>query len=194
MDGINRAKPKDTLFSLLKAFRVLESIEDNRVPCVFISHQKEDTRFASAVANFFMSKKIDVYFDEDDNDLKFARQSNNPKEVTKSILTGIKASNYMLVIVSENTYKSLWVPFEIGFAYDKITGLKILRHKGIEKNELPAYLKTTEILNGYISLDRFITKIKAANKIYEELEKGGKIKSFSEKSSVHSLHNFLNSE
>ena len=194
MEGINRAKPKDKLFSLSKAYRVLESIEDDSVPCIFISHQKKDTGFASVVADFLMSKKIDVYFDEDDNDLKFARQSNNHKEVTKSILTGIKASNYMLVIVSENTYRSLWVPFEIGYAYDKITDLKILRHKGIEKNELPSYLKTTEILNGYNSLDRFITKIKAANKIYEELNKGERIKSFSEKSSGHPLKNVLSPE
>jgi hypothetical protein len=194
MEGINRAKPKDKLFSLSKAYRVLENINDANVPCVFISHQKKDTGFASDVADLLMSKKIDVYFDEDDTDLKFARQSNNHREVTKSILKGIKASDYMLVIVSENTYRSLWVPFEIGFAYDKITDLKILRHKGLEKNELPAYLKTTEILNGYISLERFITKIKTANKIYEEFEKGERIKPFSEKSSAHPLHNVLSPE
>jgi hypothetical protein len=194
MEGINRAKPKDKLFSLSKAYRILESIYDANVPCVFISHQKKDTGFASDVADFLLSKKIDVYFDEDDNDLKFARQSNNHREVTKSIMIGINASDYMLVIVSENTYKSLWVPFEIGFAYDKITGLKILRHKEIEKDELPAYLKTTEILNGYFSLERFIAEIKATNKIYEELEKGEKIKFFSEKTSVHPLHKVLGSE
>jgi hypothetical protein len=193
MEGINRAKPKDKLFSLSKAFRVLESIEDDSVPCIFISHQKKDTGFASAVADFLMSKKIDVYFDEDDNDLKFARQNNDHKKVTESILTGIKACNYMIVIVSDNTYRSLWVPFEIGYAFEKINDLKILKHKGLNKEELPAYLKTTEILNGFLSLDRYISRIKTANKIYETLEKGFKIKTFSEHS-THPLQNVLSQE
>jgi hypothetical protein len=193
LKGINRAKSSDKFFSLVKAFRIVESIQEKDVPCVFISHQKTDTGFASIVADFFMLNKIDVYFDENDNDLKFARQTNNHKEVTDSILKGIRASNYMLIIVSEHTYKSQWVPFEVGFGYDKLKELKILKHKELNKRLLPAYLKTTEILNGFISLDKYISKIKTANKIYETLEKAIKLKKFSELSS-HPLQNVLSNE
>src|SRR5882762_4340986 len=135
MDGINRALKNQTLN---KALRILESIPMADVPCIFISYQRQDEKYASDVTDYITSKQLDVYFDLEDNDLKGKNQTTNPREVTNAIRKGLNESEYMLVIISPTTYKSLWVPFEVGYAYDnKGDKMKILRHKGIEKKNMP---------------------------------------------------------
>ena len=191
MEGINRALKSQTLN---KSHRILESISNDDVPCVFISYQRKDEEYAEEVANYITSKQLDVYFDLEDNDLKQQNQRTNPKGVTNAIRKGLNQSQYMIVIVSPNTYKSLWVPFEVGYAFDKKgEKMKILRHKGIEKSTMPDYLKVKELLQGTISLNRFLDSIRKENFIYESLEKGGKIKSFSAFNS-NPLNKYLDNE
>jgi TIR domain len=191
MDGINRALKSQTLN---KAWRTLESISNKEVPCIFISYQRKDEEYASDVADYIISKQLDVYFDLEDNDLKQINQTTNPLAVTNSIKKGLNESDYMLVIVSPNTYLSLWVPFEVGYAYDKKGDkMKILRHKGILKSSMPAYLKVRELLNGTASLNRFLRSVRQENLLYEKLEKGGKVKTFSASAS-NTLNKYLDNE
>jgi len=192
MRGINRAiKDGD---KLEKATRILSEIQKEDVPCVFISYQRKDEEYASDVADYITSKQLDVYFDLEDIDLKQINQTENPLAVTNSIKKGLNQSDYMIVIVSPNTYRSLWVPFEVGYAYDKKGDkMKILRHKGIIKSTMPAYLKVKELLNGTTSLNRFLNTIRTKHFIYESLEKGGKIKSFSAFNS-NPLNKYLDNE
>lgn len=179
MEGINRALKNQ---NLKKSRRVFESIRNEDIPCIFISYQRKDEDYAKEIAEYIMAKQLDVYFDLDDNDLKFHKQANNPKEITNSIQKGLSESNYMLVVVSPNTYKSPWVPFEVGYAYDIMNNnLKLLRHKEIDKDTLPSYLKVKEILHGTVSLNRFLDSIRKEHFIYENLiEKSGRVKTFSE--------------
>jgi hypothetical protein len=44
---------------------------------------------------------------------------------------------------------------------------------------LPGYLKVKEMLNGIVSLNRFLSSIRQRNLIYEEPKKGGKLESLS---------------
>jgi len=178
MKGINRALKTEPLE---KAFRTrLESISDKDVPCIFISYQRRDEEYASDVADYIISKQLDVYFDLEDNDLKQINQTANPVAVTNAIRKGLNKSDYMIVIVSPTTATSPWVPFEVGYAFDKKGDkMKILRHKGLSKSSMPAYLKVKELLNGTASLNRFLNSIRKEHLIYETLEKGGKVKSFS---------------
>lgn len=179
MEGINRALKNQ---SIEKSFReIFESINSTDVPCVFISYQRKDESYASDVAKYIMSMQVDVYFDLEDNDLKQISQIINPEAVTNAIRKGLNQSDYMIVIVSPNTYTSPWVPFEVGYAYDKKGDkMKILRHKGILKESLPSYLKVKELLDGAASLNRFLGSIRKEHFIYESLEKGGKVKTFNE--------------
>lgn len=193
MSGINRALKHQ---ELNKAFRVLESIDSTLVPCVFISYQRKDEEYASEIANYITSKQIDVYFDLEDNDLKNYDQINHPKAVTDAIKKGLNKSDYMLVIVSPDTYKSLWVPFEVGYAFDiKGEKMKLLRHKGIPKSTLPGYLKVKEMLNGTIALNAFLTSIRNNNRrIYENLiQKGERTKTFSDHN-ANPLNKYLDNE
>jgi hypothetical protein len=178
MKGINRA-----LINQIsnKVRRKLESISDDEVPCIFISYQREDEDYASEITDYIMSKQLDVYFDLEDKDLKFYKQTNNPKGITTSIQKGLNEADYMIVIISPDTYKSFWVPFEVGYAYDAMdNNLKLLRHKDIDKRTLPSYLKVKELLHGTESLNRFLDSIRKNHLVYDSLlEKGERIKTFS---------------
>jgi hypothetical protein len=178
MEGRNRALKNQ---SLSKAFSILESISEDEIPCIFISYQRTDEEYASGIADHIMSKKIDVYFDLKDTDLKLENQKTNPKGVTNAIKKGLNQSQYMIVIVSPTTYRSPWVPFEVGYAFDKIgDDMKILRHKEIDKDVIPAYLKVKELLQGTASLNKFIAAILSRHQVYERLlQKGERLKTFS---------------
>jgi len=133
------------------------------IKCVFISHQQRDKDAAKKIADYLTEAGIDVYFDAYDEDLRIHHQSNNAKAVTDSIRKGINNSSHMLVLVSPNTLHSTWVPFEIGYGYDK-TDLFVLCLKGIPKGGLPEYVRSATIVRDIYDLNNLISKISKENK------------------------------
>lgn len=124
----------------------------NGVKCVFISYQRGDLDSAVKVAEYLENAGIDIYFDRYDGDLKIHHQNNDPKKVTQSICAGINNSSHMLAIVSPNTITSSWVPFEVGYGFDK-TDLSVLCLKGIPKGGLPEYLRMMPIIRDIYDLN-----------------------------------------
>jgi hypothetical protein len=167
MGGINRANSYTKLFN--------ENRKASGIKCIFLSHQQNDKVLCRKIADYLLAADIDVYFDEDDNDLKIYRQTNNPNGVVDSIKKGINESSHMLVIVSPNTINSSWVPWEIGYGYDK-TSLYVLTLKGIPDYNLPDYLKTTNIIRGTKTLNEFLANISNSSTL--QLEGRNLIKSF----------------
>lgn len=133
------------------------------VKCVFISHQKRDAAEARKVADYLEAAGVDVYFDEYDGDLKIQHQNGNPNAVTAAILNGINNSSHMLAVVSPNTMSSTWVPFEIGYGYDK-TELAVLCLKGIPIGKLPEYVRTKPIIRDIYDLNNLITNLSGKTK------------------------------
>lgn len=109
-----------------------------------------------------MAADIDVYFDENDSDLRIYRQTNNPKGVVDSIRKGINKSSHMLVVVSPNTIQSKWVPWEVGYGYDN-TKLGVLTLKGVQDYQLEDYLKTVTIIRGTKTLNQYLSELKGLN-------------------------------
>lgn len=182
IEGINKAF-SDTENVSKKMVWLLESVPDWKLPCVFISYQRTDERYATEVSEYIMSKGINVFFDLNDSSLKFYNQNNKPREVTNSIKNGIGESDYMIVIVSPTTMNSVWVPFEIGYAYENMVGDKLvcLRHKDIVSRTLPQFLRTKQILEGFSELAEYLKWIRKQCKIvYESLEQRNVVKTFSE--------------
>jgi hypothetical protein len=135
--------------------------------CVFISHQKADKEISRKIADYLMAIGINVYFDEYDQDLRLANQARNPKAVTQAILKGIQKSTHMLCVVSPNTLDSKWVPFEVGFGYDK-TQLGILLLKGVRKEQLPEYIMTAPLIIPDIwDLNKFIEAVSSKGVVLE---------------------------
>ena len=156
------------------------------IKCVFISHQKDDAPICRKIADYLINAGIDIYFDEYDEDLKFYRQNNNPKNVVDSIKKGINKSSHMLCVFSSNTLYSKWVPWEIGYGYDK-TNLSALTLKGIPDAQLPEYLKTVPIIRGTKTLNEYISKIERKDQ-YRMFSEGLLLKN---NESSHPLDNYL---
>lgn len=151
MTGINR-------FYYPKKFNSRNEAIAMGIKCVFISHQQADKTSAKKVADYLLNTGIDVYFDEYDKDLKIQQQNNNPSGVTNAICMGINNSSHMLVIVSPSTIESTWVPFEIGYGFDK-TSLGVLCLKGIPKGGLPDYIRTAKVIRDIYDLNQLIENI-----------------------------------
>ena len=149
MEGINRLYCEASTLSYRKKLGI---------KCVFISHQKNDADICRHIADYLMKAGIDVYFDEYDKDLKNYRQQNNPANVVFSIKNGIQQSSHMLCVISPNTLQSKWVPWEVGYGYDK-TQLSVLTLKGIKEEDLPEYLKTVALVRGTRTLNEYISKL-----------------------------------
>jgi len=168
MAGLNRAVKNYRTFS--------ESRKSKGIECVFLSHQQKDKIICRKIADYFLEADIDVYFDEDDDDLKIYRQQNRPNAVVDSIIKGITDSSHMLVVVSLNTINSQWVPWEVGYGYDR-TDLGVLTLKGIKDEDLPDYLKTTSVLRGTKSLNAYLANI--TGNLQSLMESKNLIKNFS---------------
>lgn len=136
--------------------------------CVFISHHKSDLEDCKKIADYLMKADIDVYLDEYDYDLKEQVQRQNAKGVVHCISKGINNSSHMLCVLSSNTIYSNWVPWEIGYGYDK-TDLGAITLKGIAEASLPDYLKTVKIIRGTQSLNSYISDVLGYTESYLKL-------------------------
>lgn len=122
--------------------------------CIFISHQKRDSAAAKKIADYIIQAGIDVYFDEYDSKI----DRTDPFSVVNAIKTGIKNSTHMLCLLSQNALDSKWIPWEVGYGYDRteVVGLTL---KEISKSDLPEYLQIVTIVRGTKSLNTFISKV-----------------------------------
>lgn len=121
---------------------------------VFISHQRADKTEAEKVAKYLKACKIDVYFDKYDRELQQAWSTGNPNGVVQAIKNGVASSTHMIALVSPNTLRSEWVPFEIGYGYDSLT-VMALTLKGIKTADIPDYIKIVPIIRDIYDIDKF---------------------------------------
>lgn len=142
------------------------------INCVFISHQQKDKDNAIKIADYLMSIGIDVYINRYDTELRIHHQNNNPKGVTTAICNGINNSSHMITIVSPNTLYSSWVPFEVGYSYNK-TELSVLCLKGIPKGKFPEYVRAAKIIRDIYDLSILISNF--SGKTREILEKANAV-------------------
>lgn len=129
---------------------------------MFISYQASDLNEAQKVADYLSNSGVEIYFDRYDGDLRLQSQRDNPRVVTEAICSGINNSSHMVAIVSPNTVSSSWVPFEIGFGYDK-TELAVLCLKGIPKGKLPEYARIAKVIRDRWDLNNLISNLTGAS-------------------------------
>lgn len=103
---------------------------------ILISHKKEDVRFANGVAMYLKDKNIDCYLDNLDDTI-------NKDNVTKVIVHNLRGATHLIVIFSEKTEKSMWVPFELGIAYERNQGIGVMK---IDNVKQPEYLKEFPVM------------------------------------------------
>ena len=152
-------------------------------PRVFISHQKKDSDVAGKIADYLIDAGIDIYFDQ--YDIKIDRS--NPESVVSAIRYGIHNSTHMLVLFSPNTFGSMWVPWEIGYAYNSSTTLGVLRLKGVPRDQLPEYLKVVKLISDIWDLNQLISNISKVQKSQLLIE--GRIREYND--SIHPLSQYM---
>lgn len=171
-------------FSLLnEKYNKGEFIPKRLRPRVFISHQKKDSDVANTVAEYLLSAGIDIYFDRFDNSI----DRTNPLSIVKSIRRGIENCSHMLVLFSQNTFDSMWVPWEIGYSYNSLININVLRLKGVVKEQLPDYLKVVKIIMSVYQLNDFISSIRGFTRDKLLMEN----RLFSESYSCHPLRSIM---
>lgn len=154
-------------------------------PRVFISHQKKDSDIAKKIADYLLNAGVDIYFDEYDVNIN----RDDPNSVVTAIRYGIENCTHMLVIFSPNTFNSMWVPWEIGYAYNSSISLNVLRLKDVAKDKLPEYLKVVKVLFDIWDLNYLISLL--TNNTSEQLLKEGRIHNYSDK--IHPLAEYVDS-
>lgn len=154
-------------------------------PRVFISHQKKDSDVARKIADYLVAAGIDIFFDQYDMTI----DRSNPVSVVRAIRYGIENSSHMLVVFSPNTLGSMWVPWEIGYAYNSPVTLGVLRIKSVPKNELPEYLKVVKVVSDIWDMNQFISSLAKTDS--EHLITEGRIRRFSD--TYHPLSLFMDS-
>jgi len=77
---------------------------------VFISHKKEDGATAQEIYDEFRRLGVNSYLDLLDSNLT------GGKELTEHIKKQLNKCTDIIVVMSEKTKKSWWVPFEIGMS------------------------------------------------------------------------------
>ncbi len=170
-------------------------------PCIFLSHKKEDKPSCREIAKYLKKAGIDYYLDEEDAALQTAVQSRNSHQITESIKKGIRKSTHMLCVISEKTYKSNWVPFEVGYGHaaiidkamiensrDKKIKLSILTLKDLSEKSLPEFMQVGYIIRGTKSLNDYISELLGKTKNILITES----RMFSASTSSHPLDNILN--
>ncbi len=146
---------------------------------IFISHKKCDSKIALQIAKEFQSRNIDIYLDALDETINISQGS---KELTNHLKSEIESSSDILVVMSDQTRLSWWVPFEIGMAADQNMPIVTYLHNDVH---LPEYLDYWPRLSYLTDIDIYINHIK--KRIFRESIKKESV-NFSRKNSI--LDNF----
>ena len=119
----------------------------------FISHQKNDTGTATAIAERLkITHGIGIYLDCFDN------AAVDGPALANHLKNQMGKCNNLIAVVSEATKDSWWVPWEIGVASEKNYPLATY---AVERTVLPGYLKIWPYLRNNSELDVYAKDVKA---------------------------------
>lgn len=119
---------------------------------VFISHKKEDESRALLVKNALDKKGVPSYLDVLDNQIV-----NDGKALTEHIKTNLNSCTDVIVVMTEITNKSWWVPFEVGMSAQKDMPTASFLSSDVELPDYLSYwprLKNVEDISTYVDVRR----------------------------------------
>ncbi len=152
MQGKNIAEIKDSM--------IFECHKQKNIPCVFISHKKDDEDVAIALGNYITNiLGMDIYLDIYDTELQKAVLTEGNNAIVSSIQKGLESSTHLVCIVSNKTKISWWVPYEIGFAERNLKGDSIGRIASVKLSyisDFPEFLKIKKTISSTNELIAFL--------------------------------------
>lgn len=162
--GINRA----LLSGIDRAIYENKSIIHKN--CVFISHKSEDIEVAKQVADLLQTEGIDVYLDVNDSGLQIATREENANKIVECIEKALLVSTDILVLVTDKTKESWWVPYEVGFAKMGKKSIASLLLKNV--SDFPDYLEIEKKLCGLSDLKSYINEKQSLQTFLESTRHG----------------------
>ncbi len=123
---------------------------------VFVSYQHNDQTTALNLAKELSDMNIDVFIDVHDETLFPGDES-----VDEALLGAIANSATMLIVVSDYTQESWWVPWEIGVSTP--SGKPRALYKPTAKQLLPHYLEKLERLQSALLACLWVMKNRYGN-------------------------------
>lgn len=133
--------------------------------CVFISHKSEDKIAAKYVGDLLKDAGVDIYLDLNDEALQQATRENNAAKIVEYIEKALVASTNILVLVTDNTKDSWWVPYEIGYAKNGKKGIASLLLK--KTDNFPDYLEIERKMKGFEDLKTYLKDLVEPTSFYE---------------------------
>ncbi len=112
---------------------------------------------ARAVAEALLDMGVNIYFDERDVILQTAVAAEHDAAIVKCIENGLDNSTHLLGLITENTFQSWWVPYEIGGATGRKRTCGHLVSSKVTK--LPSYVKVAPLLLDIDGLAEWVRKI-----------------------------------
>lgn len=116
---------------------------------IFISHKNEDSRIAKKLDDEFKAYGINTYLDIIDEQI-----TANGKALTEHIKKAMRKCTDIIVVMSEKTRTSQWVPFEVGMSAQKDMPTVIFL---VENVALPEFLDYWPRLKDYSDVKKFIS-------------------------------------
>lgn len=123
---------------------------------VFISHQKEDSCIARRIANELNAMEIPYYLD-----LLDFTVTRNGKELTDHIKRNLNNCTDIIVIMSDATRYSQWVPFEVGMSAQNDMPTATFLQENVSLPEFLDYwprLKQPSDIRKYIAVRKSVQK------------------------------------
>lgn len=146
---------------------------------IFISHQQDDNNIAESIYNKLQEYSISAYLDVYDNDI-----TNDGKELTEHLKQVVRKCTDIFVVMSDNTKKSSWVPFEIGMAAERDLPTVTFLRQGVS---LPEYLEFWPRLTSLYDISKYLQAH------MQEMREESMIKSFDSLNSNFNRMNDVNS-
>jgi len=115
---------------------------------IFISHNKKDEYRALEIKTYLDKYNIESYIDVLDPQIKIT------EDITQHIISKLRNSTHLIVVFTENTKDSMWVPFELGAAYESGKGIGVFLKNQFVK--LPEYLDAFPLMKDYLGLNEYI--------------------------------------
>ena len=135
---------------------------------IFISHKKEDSYTANKIANELKAMYVPYYLDI----LDFTTTGNG-KELTDHIKQNLNDCTDIIVIMSEATRYSQWVPFEVGMASQNDMPIATFLQENVLLPDFLTYwprLKQPSDIWKYITVRREIQREYSSKYLFESIE------------------------
>ena len=137
-------------------YNIRESLASSSELRVFVSHKREDEAIAVMVANRLAAQRVAPYLDTLDPVIV----AKTGDELVEHLRAAMSLCTHLMAVVSENTKKSWWVPWEIGVATEKDFPLSTYAGGDCE---LPDYLRKWPYLRRVADIDAWVEASRKAN-------------------------------